>query len=168
MVTRPFPRTVFDVLVALFSCITISMNVAPARAQKLGEIEVVQSSEEKHESLAEKPSLTFHAERTPALTIFVDDTVKYQEIDGFGASLTESSAWLLKRKLTDAQRSEAVRMLFDRQKGIGLSMLRQPMGASDFALREYSYDEMPAGETDPELKKFSIDHDRADILPVLK
>jgi glucosylceramidase len=129
---------------------------------------VFESSEDKHETLAAKPALAFRAERSPLLTIFVDEATKFQEIDGFGASLSESSAWLLKRKLTDVQRSDALRMLFDRQKGIGLSMLRQPMGASDFALQEYSYDEMPAGETDPELKRFSIDHDRADILPVLK
>src|SRR5262249_47325231 len=127
-----------------------------------------QSSEEKLESLAQKSALTFRRERASAPTIFVDDTNKYQAIDGFGASLTESSAYLLKRKLTDVQRAEALRMLFDRQKGIGLSMLRQPMGASDFALQAYSYDEMPDGETDPDLKKFSIDHDRAEILPILK
>jgi glucosylceramidase len=59
-------------------------------------------------------------------------------------------------------------MLFDRERGIGLSILRQPMGASDFALREYSYDDVPAGESDPDLTKFSIAHDRTDILPVLK
>ena len=136
--------------------------------QKKHSVQVFESSEEKRESLAEKPALTFRTDRAPALTIFVDDTTKYQEIDGFGASVTESSAYLLKRKLTDAQRTDALRMLFDRQKGIGLSMLRQPMGASDFALESYSYDEMPEGEGDPELKHFSIDHDRADILPVLK
>jgi glucosylceramidase len=161
---------------ALLSAIAILLMPALASAQngpgavdfKGHAIQVFESSEDKRESLAEKPALAFGTDRAPVLTIFVDDTVKYQEIDGFGASLTESSAWLLKRKLTDPQRSDALRMLFDRQKGIGLSMLRQPMGASDFALEEYSYDEMPAGETDPELKKFSIDHDRADILPVLK
>jgi len=131
-------------------------------------IEVVESSEELHESLLEKPALQFGKERSATLTITVDDSVKYQEIDGFGASLTESSAWLLKRKLTDSQRREALLMLFDRKKGIGLSMLRQPMGASDFALQTYSYDDLAGGETDPELKKFSIEHDRADILPVLK
>ena len=153
------------------SCISAAVFSTVAQAQTgktAAEIQVYQSSEEKHESLAEKPALTFRTERAPALTIFVDDATKYQEIDGFGASLTESSAYLLKRKLNDAQRSDALRMLFDRQKGIGLNMLRQPMGASDFALGLYSYDEMPESEPDPELKKFSIDHDRADILPVLK
>jgi glucosylceramidase len=161
----------FFVLIALCPCVVVFTSSANAQARESAEstqIKVFQSSEEKHESLVAQENVAFRAERLPALTIFVDDAIKYQEIDGFGASLTESSAWLLKRKLTDAQRSDALRMLFDRQKGIGLSMLRQPMGASDFALQEYSYDESPAGETDPELKKFAIDHDRADILPVLK
>jgi glucosylceramidase len=148
--------------------ITVAQDAASRAAKGAASVSVYESSEDKQESLAAKPAVAFRAERSPALTIFVDDATKFQEIDGFGASLTESSAWLLKRKLTDAQRSDALRMLFDRQKGIGLSMLRQPMGASDFALQEYSYDEMPAGETDPELKKFSIEHDRVDILPVLK
>jgi len=131
-------------------------------------IVVLQSLEEKHESLELKPPLTFHSERSAALTILVNESVRYQEIDGFGASLTESSAWLLKRKLSDAQRRAALEMLFDPKRGIGLSILRQPMGASDFAITAYSYDDLPAGETDPELAKFSIAHDGTDILPVLK
>jgi glucosylceramidase len=152
----------------LVSCGTAAAQDAARPGKSPASISVFASSEEKHESLAEKPALAFRTERTNALTIFVDATTKYQEIDGFGASVSESSAYLLKRKLTDAQRTDALRMLFDRQKGIGLSMLRQPMGASDFALQAYSYDEMSEGESDPDLKKFSIDHDRADILPVLK
>ena len=166
---KPFRATVVGPLVMFCICVAGHRDVAGAQSTKPGaEIKAYQSSEEKHESLAEQPPLTLRADRVPALTIFVDDAIKYQEIDGFGASLTESSAYLLKRKLTAAQRTDALRMLFDRQKGIGLSMLRQPMGASDFALQTYSYDEMPEGESDPELKHFSIDHDRADILPVLK
>jgi len=162
-------QALLSVIAFLPMAAVASPQSSPGAAdQKSHPIRVFESSEDKRESLAEKPALAFRTVRAPALTIFVDDATKYQEIDGFGASLTESSAYLLKRKLTDPQRSDALHMLFDRQKGIGLSMLRQPMGASDFALQEYSYDEMPAGQTDPELKKFSIDHDRADILPVLK
>jgi glucosylceramidase len=131
-------------------------------------VEVSESAEEMHESLAPKEPLRFGDARAPALTINVDDAVRYQTIDGFGASLTDSSAWLLAKKLTDAQRKDALEMLFSRSKGIGLSMLRQPMGASDFALDAYSYDDMPAGQTDPKLAKFSIEHDRAYILPILR
>ena len=161
-------RTALVLLSSAFLLVSTKCAFGSPQKESAAQIEVFQSSEEKHESLVAQPNVPFRAERSPALTILVDDATKYQEIDGFGASLTESSAYLLKRKLTDAQRGDALRMLFDRQKGIGLSMLRQPIGASDFALQEYSYDEMPAGQTDPELKKFSIDHDRADILPVLK
>src|ERR1700730_19256311 len=79
----------------------------------------------------------------------VDDSVRYQQIDGFGASLTDSSAWLLWNKLSGAQRKETLEMLFSSSKGMGLSVLRQPMGASDFALEDYSYDDVPRGESDP-------------------
>jgi glucosylceramidase len=59
-------------------------------------------------------------------------------------------------------------MLFDREKGIGLSVLRQPMGSSDFALEEYTYDDMPPGESDSELRHFSIENDQRYIIPVLR
>ena len=135
-------------------------------------IEVVESYAELHETLEEKPPLTFGPARTPNLTITVNDSVSYQQIDGFGASLTDSSAWLLWNKLTEAQRKEAVEMLFSPRKGIGLSVVRQPMGASDFALSAYSYDDLPSGQPlspgDPDLRHFSIDHDRAYIIPLLR
>lgn len=133
-----------------------------------GQIRVVESSEERHTSLEEKPAIAFGAVQAPELTITVNDAVRYQTIDGFGASLTDSSAWLLWNKLGEAQRKETLEKLFDLQKGIGLSMLRQPMGASDFALVDYSYDDLPAGGTDPELRKFSIARDQQYIVPILK
>ncbi len=144
---------------------TASANEAPR-------IEVVESSEELHETLEEKPPLTFSPTRRRNLTITVNDAVKYQQIDGFGASLTDSSAWLLWNKLTEGQRKEAMQMLFSPSKGIGLSVLRQAMGASDFALSDYSYDDLPPGQPgspgDPDLTHFSIDHDRAYIIPLLR
>lgn len=130
--------------------------------------EVYESSGNLKEALVRKADLTFGSARAPELTVTVDGSVKYQELDGFGASLTDSSAWLLSKKLSDAQRKAALEMLFDPAKGIGLSILRQPMGASDFALQDYSYDDMPPGETDPALRRFSIDRDRAYIIPILR
>jgi hypothetical protein len=62
-----------------------------------------------------------------------------------------------------------MRSLFDPRGGLGLSYLRQPMGASDFvAGPHYTYDDVPAGQTDLRLKHFSIAHDRAEILPLLR
>ena len=155
-------------LVAVSSRAQSGREAPPAGEQGAVRIEVVESSDELHESLQQKPALHFGAARSPSLTITVDDTRKYQQMDGFGASLTDSSAWLLSHKLTDQQRKEALEKLFSPTTGIGLSVLRQPMGASDFAIDDYSYDDLPAGETDPDLKKFTIDRDRAYIIPILR
>jgi glucosylceramidase len=100
-------------------------------------------------------------------TIVIDDSIAYQTIDGFGASLTDASAWLLAEKLAPAQRELLMKRLFDREEGIGIAYLRLPMGASDFALEHYTYNDLPPGETDPELTRFSIGHDEAYIIPAL-
>src|SRR4051794_31532715 len=100
--------------------------------------------------------------------IVVDPTRRYQTMVGFGASMTDSSAHLLTR-LPNRARRDTMRSLFSPTDGIGLSMLRQPMGASDFAVRgAYTYDDQPTGQTDADLSEFSIRHDRAAILPRLR
>jgi glucosylceramidase len=58
--------------------------------------------------------------------------------------------------------------LFGRNPGIGLSFMRVPMGASDFSLRQYSYDDVGANQTDSALAHFSIAPDSAYKIPALK
>ena len=102
-------------------------------------------------------------------TIVVDPTRAYQTMAGFGASMTDSSAYVLSEQLSPRVRRQTMRELFSPGEGIGLSMLRQPMGASDFAVEKaYSYDDQPPGQSDPDLSDFSIRHDRAYILPRLR
>lgn len=101
--------------------------------------------------------------------IIVDASKRYQQMDGFGASLTDASAYLIFYKLSEEKRNEVMRKLFDRNEGIGISFLRQPMGATDYTTKIYSYDDLPEGVSeDRELKYFSIDHDREYIIPLLK
>ena len=155
-------------LIAVLCAAPLKVPPAPncASTKRPTRITVFESSEELHESLEEKPALQFGSVRAPSFTIEVEASRRYQQIDGFGASLTDSSAWLLS-KLGDAQRKELLVELFHPAKGIALSILRQPMGASDFALEDYSYDDLSPGQKDPELKRFSIDHDRAYLIPIL-
>jgi glucosylceramidase len=163
--------SVFSVTLGFAVVGLASLTAAAASEAQAGNsirIHVVESSEESHESLEDKPTLHFRSSRLEGLTISVDDTTKYQQIEGFGASLTDSSAWLISQKLTTPKRRELLKLLFDPKKGIGLSLLRQPMGASDFALKDYTYDDMPQGQVDPEMKHFSIDHDREQIIPLLR
>ena len=101
-------------------------------------------------------------------TIAVDGSTTYQQMDGVGASLTDSAAWVLWNKLTGPQRDALMLSLFDPYQGIGISLLRQPMGASDFsASGDYSYDDVPAGQSDPNLTRFSIAHDQPYLIPLL-
>lgn len=106
---------------------------------------------------------------TGGTIINFNDATRYQMMDGFGASLTDSSATVITRSLTSTQRTQLMKDLFDPSAGIGLSFLRQPMGASDFsASGNYTYDDMPAGQSDPTLANFSIAHDTISIVPLLK
>ncbi|HEV2070458.1 MAG TPA: hypothetical protein VGR26_11735, partial [Acidimicrobiales bacterium] len=81
-----------------------------------------------------------------APTVTVDDDGDLQRMEGFGASFTESAAVLVHDRLGTGARDEVMRRLFDPEAGIGLSLLRQPMGASDFALDSYTYDDVPGGD----------------------
>lgn len=101
--------------------------------------------------------------------IYVNENHLYQQMDGFGASMTDSSAWLIYTQLNETQREAVMSALFSPTEGIGVSITRIPMGASDFVNGPaYTYDDMPPGQTDPQLAHFSIDHDRAYIIPSLQ
>lgn len=100
--------------------------------------------------------------------VTIDPNETFQNILGAGASFTDSAAYLINSVLSPQQRDELMVKLFDKENGIGLSFIRQPMGASDFARDFYTYDDQAKGQTDEDLSDFSIDHDRTDILPLLK
>lgn len=104
-----------------------------------------------------------------AQLISVDETIRYQILDGIGGSLTDSSAWVIQNDLDAAQRATLLQDLFGAAPGIGLSLLRQPMGSSDFAVNgNYSYDDVAVGQTDPLLNQFSVAHDAGYIIPLLQ
>jgi len=110
----------------------------------------------------------FHIGGSKSLTITVDPSRSYQTMDGFGASITDSSAhvlYSLQGKVRDAAMSD----LFSPTQGDGLSVLRQPMGASDFVAGGfYTYNDLAPGQTDYGMRHFSIAHDQPQILPLLR
>ncbi|WP_405070128.1 discoidin domain-containing protein [Kribbella sp. NBC_01510] len=121
------------------------------------------------ELLHERAPVTFQRAASDRTTITVDPTTSYQTMDGFGASITDSSANVLYR-LSPADREQTLRKLFDPNQGIGVSFLRQPVGSSDFTAEaeHYTYDDVPAGQTDFGLTQFSIAHDQQQVLPLLR
>ncbi|MEV8392372.1 MULTISPECIES: ricin-type beta-trefoil lectin domain protein [unclassified Streptomyces] len=102
--------------------------------------------------------------------VSVDEGTRYQTFTGGGASFTDTAAWLMKGSgaLSQATRDDTMRKLFSPTEGIGLSFVRNPMGGSDLARFGYTYNDLPAGQTDPTLARFSLAHDLADVLPLTK
>lgn len=101
-------------------------------------------------------------------SITVNPEITYQEIDGFGYTLTGGSALHI-NNMTPSSRNSLLNELFkwDRE-NIGVSYLRVSIGASDLDATPFSYNDLPTGETDVEMTKFSIDKDKEHLIPVLK
>lgn len=100
--------------------------------------------------------------------IDVDDAQTFQNVDGFGYTLTGGSAMHL-HNMDAAGRAAILKELFATDgNNIGVSYLRVSIGASDLDANVFSYDDLPAGQTDEQMEKFSIAPHREHLIPVLK
>ena len=100
-------------------------------------------------------------------TINVNSSNEYQEIDGFGYSLTGGSALHI-NNMSSSSRGELLNDLFKKDgESIGVSYLRISIGASDLDIAPFTYNDLPQGETDVEMTKFSIAVDKKNLIPVL-
>ena len=112
--------------------------------------------------------LTFNTTTNSHPVIEVDSTQVFQVIDGFGYTLTGGSADLI-NSLTPTVRQSLLNELFStNSEGIGVSYLRVSIGASDLSAQVFSYNDMPAGQTDPTLSNFGLSYDETNLVPVLK
>jgi len=100
--------------------------------------------------------------------IEVNETQKYQTIDGFGYTLTGGSAQSI-NKLNYQKRKELLQELFgNNENSIKISYLRISIGASDLNATPFTYNDLPAGQTDVSLSQFSLSPDKDDLIPMLK
>jgi glucosylceramidase len=118
--------------------------------------------------LQQQTPLTFGTVTNRNANITVDTTQIFQTIDGFGYTLTTSSAYLINH-MSSAARTTLLQELFGTSSSsIGISYLRVNVGASDLSPVVYSYDDLPAGQTDPTLQNFSLAPDETDMIPILQ
>lgn len=146
------------------------VRASTASAPRWPRVEVVQTTADRSLMLTRLRDLSFTAAPAPAARVIeVDDTVRDQPVIGVGGALTDSSAWLIAHALSPASRTALMNQLFG-ARGDRLSFAVVPIGASDFTHtgRPYSYDDVPAGQSDPALSRFSIGHDLPYIIPVLR
>ncbi len=109
-----------------------------------------------------KPLSEFQIEG-PASQINLRPAQKFQTITGFGGSFTEASASLL-NQLSKENRQEIIQAYFGSE-GARYSLTRTHMNSCDFSVSNYSY---APEEGDMELKSFSIEEDRDDIIPMIR
>jgi glucosylceramidase len=108
--------------------------------------------------LTRKPDVEFTEAKASAGAVFeIDDTVKYQKIDGFGASFMEAGIMTLNTLPADKQ-EEVLRSLFDVSEGAGFSAMKTPLAGTDFQAAGpwFTYDDVPG---DTELIHFSVERD---------
>lgn len=121
-------------------------------------------------SLLQKQSvvLSFGTTSNAYPFIDVDSVQQYQSIDGFGYTLTGGSAYVINR-MNGTDKANLLKELFSSQENaISISYLRLSIGASDLSASVFSYDDMPAGQTDVNLDQFSLNPDKGDLIPLLK
>jgi glucosylceramidase len=129
--------------VALISLIVVALLTAAAAGAHPTGPRAWLTTGDQADLLAEQPRGALGAPDPAAPTIAVDPARAYQRIEGLGASITDSSAHLLARS---PDRNAIMGSLFDPDRGLGLSYLRKPMGASDFvAGQRHTYDDVAPG-----------------------
>lgn len=110
------------------------------------------------------PSRSENAENEIRISI----SEPFQSIEGFGFTLTGGSAELMMKLKKDVRASLLSELFTLKHGGIGISYLRLSMGASDLSSRVFSYDDLPASQTDSTLEHFSLSNDTVYVIPLLK
>lgn len=104
-----------------------------------------------------------------AQPVVVDVGTRHQEMTGFGASVTDATAFAMTRRMSAVQRAAIIEELFGpAPANMGLSFIRISMGASDFSPTNATYDDQPLGGSDYGLQQFSVAPDERDRIAVLQ
>ena len=100
--------------------------------------------------------------------IEIDDNQLFQTVDGFGYTLTGGSAEVIK-SLSASVKQQLLQELFGSgNTSVSVSYLRLSIGASDLNSTPFTYDDMPAGQTDISLNNFTLTPDMTALIPLLK
>jgi glucosylceramidase len=131
-------------------------------------VSIWETTSDQSKLLQQQTSVNFSTDAgTNPTTITVDESTTYQTIDGFGYALTGGSASLING--LGPNQSTMLTDIFSTASGhVGSSFVRITIGASDLSSSDFTYDDMPSGQTDVNLTHFSISQEMTDLVPVLK
>lgn len=148
--------------------LTTEPKVAVTAQPAMPTVELWLSTADRRLKLTQQPDIEMSARGTSSADVVIDVHKTYQTMVGFGAAMTDSSAWLIQNKLNVFQRSALLQELYGRPPNIDLNMMRLTIGASDFSLKPYTLDDVPAGQVDPQLAHFNIAQNLPDVIPTVR
>jgi glucosylceramidase len=126
------------------------------------------STQDRRLRLARQLDVPVGAAASSPADVVIDTSKTYQTIVGFGAAVTDASAWLLQNKLSAPARHALLLELFGPPPGLDFNMVRLTIGASDFSLQPYTLDDMPTGEVDPDLQHFNVAENLPYLIPTMQ
>lgn len=143
---------------------------APRTADEpiLPTVQVWLSTADRRELLARQPDIGMIPGTAQPGDVVVDPKATYQTMAGFGAAITDASAWLIQNRMDGEQRAALLREMFGPPPGLNMAMTRLTIGASDFSPTPYTLDDMPAGQVDPELAHFNVGTNLHDLIPTVR
>lgn len=148
------------VLLPLSSCKSFSSN-------KENQIQVWLTKGDESIKLQQQKPVSFLNYSNNIQNIEIDDTQKFQSIDGFGFTLTGGSVEVINRLSSEKRKTLLQELFGNEENSISVSYLRLSIGASDLDSEVFSYNDLPKGETDVSLSKFSLEKDK-DLIAMLK
>lgn len=150
------------------SAVASATYTVPTQNGNGSAVSVVLTTDDQSRKMQAQSATGFTTAVATGNVIYVDENQTYQPIEGFGAAFTDSAAYLLNEIAQKPALATTMNDLFTRTgNGIGLSFMRTPMGASDIARTQYSYDDN-GGAADPTLANFSVAHDVTDVIPIIQ
>ncbi len=118
--------------------------------------------------LAQQPDIEMVASKDLPRDVVIDTHATYQSMVGFGAAMTDASAWLIKNRMNGLQRGALMREMFGPPPGLNMNITRLTIGASDFSLKPYSLDDVSVGDTDVQLEHFNVESNLGDVIPMMQ
>ncbi|MFK7934611.1 MAG: glycoside hydrolase family 30 beta sandwich domain-containing protein [Saprospiraceae bacterium] len=162
-----------SILLFQFSCgddaIPIPPNTETENENPEGKVAVWRSDQAGLIKLAKEPTLLPYETVTDAdVNITIEEGTAYQTMEGFGAALTHSSAFVIQTHLEEAEQNQLLEDLFDTENGIGISYIRLTIGASDFSIADFTYNDLAAGESDIAQNNFNLSMEDEYLIPLLQ
>lgn len=162
-------RVLFAFVLATVANPCLAKDAPVAGAESGPAVQWWTSSEDLEARMTPRPDLHFRLRQVSGKgSVQVDDSTTYQSVLGLGSSFEHSTCYNLNLLPAD-QRERVLDSLVHPDRGIGMNLMRICIGTSDFAPGPfYTYNDLPAGEEDPRLERFSIERDWEYVLPILK